>query len=119
MSTDDIDPVEAEVAELKLARIGGLNKPNNGNGRPKGAMNRTSQEIRARVEARLGSKSIPEILVDWAVELYDQGQIESAANIIDKAAKFTYPTLKAIEHSGGLKVEMPLCPEMGEAPAMN
>lgn len=85
-------------------------------GRVKGTPNKTSLDMRERIEASRDGETLPETLVRWAEELYAERAIADAANVLDKAAKYIYPTLKAIEMSGAVVVEMPLCPEMGPPP---
>jgi hypothetical protein len=85
-------------------------------GRRPGSMNAKTLELRERLENMLDGKSLPEVLVGYALDLRGAGEIKDAADVLDKAARYTYPTLKAIEHSGEIKTEMPVAPEPGPAP---
>lgn len=87
----------------------------NGGRRP-GSQNQKTLELREKMEALLGNISVPEKLVMIANNLERQGDMKAAADVFDKAARFVYPTLKAIEHSGEIHAEMPLAPEPGPAP---
>jgi len=96
--------------------MAGKGNPRTG-GRAKGTLNQKTQELRDRVERLNGGKSLIETLVDWATEEYMlTGDREKASSIMAKAVPYVYSTIKAVELSGSLTHEMPLCPEPGEEP---
>lgn len=108
----------------------GYAKPPKGRGRPPGATNKVTRDLRALMEAEAQKATgdakpspLPALMVRLGFrylakgeEIMDAGIIATGARLLTQASEFAYPTLKQIDMSVE-GVQMPLAPVEGPPPA--